>query len=73
MNVAAIVFPFHYIKTRRFFKGEKFSEPMKICIKIDVDPSKEQRGISDVVLKNESPMVQTCRNINVHVVNTDIS
>ena len=26
----------------------------------------------DVVLKNEGSMVQTCRNIKVHVVNTDI-
>ena len=26
----------------------------------------------DVVLKNEGSMVQTCRNINVHVVSTDI-
>ena len=26
----------------------------------------------DVFLKNEGLLVQTCRNINVHVVNTDI-
>ena len=34
-----------------------------------------RRCITDAVLKNEGPMyamVQTCRNINVHVVNTDI-
>ena len=29
-----------------------------------------RRRIPNVVLKNEGPMVQTCRNINVHVVNT---
>ena len=27
--------------------------------------------IPDVVLRNEGSMVQTCRNIDVHVVNTD--
>ena len=30
------------------------------------------RRCPDVVLKNEGSMVQACRNINVHVVNTDI-
>ena len=31
-----------------------------------------RRCVSDVVLKNEGPMVQTCcRNTNVHVVNSD--
>ena len=35
-------------------------------------PSRERRCIPDVVLKNEGSMVQTCLNINVHVVNTDI-
>ena len=34
-------------------------------------PPKGQRCIPDVVLKNEGSVVQTCRNINVHVVNTD--
>ena len=29
-----------------------------------------QRYIPDVVLKNEGTMVQTCQNINTHVVNT---
>ena len=32
----------------------------------------ERRYISDVVLKNVGSMMQICRNINVHVVNTDI-
>ena len=36
-------------------------------------PSKGRRCIPDAALKNEGPMVQTCRNINVHVVNTDMS
>ena len=40
--------------------------------KLDVDPSKGQRCIPDVVLKNERSTVQICRNMNVHVVNTDI-
>ena len=31
-----------------------------------------RRSIPDVVLKNEGSMMQTCRNINVLVVNTDI-
>ena len=35
-------------------------------------PSKGRRCIPDVILKNEGSMVQSCRNINVHVVNTDI-
>ena len=35
-------------------------------------PSKGRRCIPDVVFKNERSMVQTFRNINVHVVNTDI-
>ena len=35
-------------------------------------PSKGRRCIPDDVLKNEGSMVQTCQNINVHVVNTDI-
>ena len=35
-------------------------------------PSKGRRCTPDVVLKNEGPMVQIRRNINVHVVNTDI-
>ena len=26
----------------------------------------------DAVIKDEDSMVQTCRNINVHIVNTDI-
>ena len=34
-------------------------------------PPTGRRCIPDVVLKNEGSMVQTCRNINVHVVNTD--
>ena len=29
-----------------------------------------RRCIPDIVLKNEGPMVQTCRNIHVYVVNT---
>ena len=35
-------------------------------------PSMGQRCIPDVALNNEGTMMQTCRNINVHVVNTDI-
>ena len=35
-------------------------------------PSKERRCNPDGVLKNEGSMMQTCRSINVHVVNTDI-
>ena len=31
-----------------------------------------RRGIADVALNNEGSMMQSCRNINVHVVNTDI-
>ena len=34
-------------------------------------PSKGRRCIPDVVLKNEGSIMQICRNINVHVVNTD--
>ena len=38
---------------------------MKICYKLDVNP---RSSIPDVILiKNEGLMVQTCRNINVHV------
>ena len=35
-------------------------------------PSKGRRCISDVVLKIEGSMLQTCRYINVHVISTDI-
>ena len=35
-------------------------------------PSKVRRWITGVDLKNEGSMIQTCRNINVHVVYTDI-
>ena len=41
-------------------------------IELDVDPRRDVDAKPDVVLKNEGSMVQTCRNINVHVVNTDI-
>ena len=39
-------------------------------IKLDVDPSMGRRCIPDV-LKNEVPIVQTCRNTNLHIVNSD--
>ena len=40
---------------------------------LGVDPrSKGQLCIPEVVLKNEGSMDQICRNINVHVVTTDI-
>ena len=42
------------------------------AIKTRCRPSKRRRCIPDVVLKNEGSMVQTYRNINGHVVNTDI-
>ena len=43
----------------------------KTCI-TTCRPSKGQRCIADVVLKNEGSLVQTCQNINVPVVNTYI-
>ena len=42
-------------------------------IEPDVDNRKDDDASPDVILiKNEGSMVQTCRNINVHVVNTNI-
>ena len=35
-------------------------------------PSKRRQCIPEVVLKNQGSIMQTCRKINVHVVNTDI-
>ena len=43
----------------------KLKEDNKRC-----RPSMGRRCIPDVALKNQGSMVQTCRNINVHVVNT---
>ena len=43
-----------------------------IEIKTRCRPSMETRCIPDIALKNEGSMMQTCRNINVHVVKTDI-
>ena len=38
--------------------------------KLDVDPRWDDNATPDVALKNEGSMVQTCRNTNVHVVNS---
>ena len=44
-----------------------------IKIKLDVDPRRDDDASpTSSVLKNEGSMVQTCRNINIRVVNTDI-
>ena len=55
---------------------------MEVCksvknnsFKLDVDPRRDDNAsptTPDVVLKNEGSMVQTCRNINVYVVSTNI-
>ena len=37
-------------------------------MQLDVDPRNDDNASSTVFLKNEGSMVQTCRNINVHVV-----
>ena len=50
-------------------------EKKKITIflnKLDVDPRLDDDVSPDIVLKIDGSMMQTCRNMNVHVVNTDI-
>ena len=44
----------------------------KISNKLDVDPRRDDNASPMSSLINEGSMVQTCQNINVHVVNTDI-
>ena len=46
---------------------------IKAIQKLDVDPRRDDDASpTSIVLKNKGSMVQTCRNINVHVVKTDI-
>ena len=58
------------------FLAQKFDSMNELNIKYLSYPKSrldvETRWDDDVVLKNEGSMIQTCRNINVHVVNTDI-
>ena len=42
------------------------------CVVTRCRPLKRRRCIADVVLRNEGSMVQTRRNVNVQVVNTDM-
>ena len=59
--------PFRFRKLLRIYAAMKLIEVETSC-----RPSKGRRCIPDVVLKKEGSMEQTCQNINVHVVNTDI-